>query len=157
MITRIIENTTSMKILILSLVIAFFSCKNNAKVSNSSPDENSRESTLDSMKTSVKNEADSANYRLVIMFYSIGEGIENEYITAFEDSISGFSSRIGKNINFEKMSWGREGETDYCFQLRELTDSEKMDFIDQTRLLFKKAKWVNIYENYPCMRRNRNR
>ena len=144
-------------------MLAFFSCKNNSpSVSNkevekkdSSKVELNTPQKVEKSNSSPEIKADSTKYTLVIMFYSIGEGIENEYVRALEDSISSFSAQIKKNIDYQKTSWGREGETDFCMQLFELTDVEKAQFISQMKMQLKKAKWVNIFENYPCMHRKR--
>jgi hypothetical protein len=74
---------------------------------------------------------------------------------AFEDSIGSYSHRLGKNISYQKTPWGREGETDFCLMLNELTPSEQDEFIAMTRTHLKEAKWVNIKENYPCINRKK--
>ncbi len=152
-----------MKYLSLLLIIGLFSCKNN------SPAASKRDETkIDSLKT-ISNTPqkaeiskpvteimpDTSKYTMVIMFYSIGEGIDFESLRTYEDSITAFSSRIGKNIEYQKTPWGREGETDFCMQLFELSDVEKAQFISQTKMQLKRAKWVNIFENYPCKHRKK--
>ena len=62
-----------------------------------------------------------------------------------------FAGKVGKNVDYEKTGWGREGETDYCLRLNELTLKEQSDFIAQTNDVLKGAKWVHVYENQPCM------
>ena len=89
------------------------------------------------------------------MFYSIGEGIDFNMSNAFEDSIGSYSLKIGKPIDYKKTPWGREGEIDFCLKLNELTPSEQKVFISEIRNQLKKAKWVNIFENYPCPDRGR--
>jgi hypothetical protein len=152
-----------MKYLPIFLIIALFSCKNNSP-STSTRETEKKDSLMALSNTPEKAEnskpmkeikPDSSLYTMVIMFYSIGEGIDFESLRAYEDSISAFSSRIGKNIEYQKTPWGREGETDLCMQLFELSDVEKAQFISQTKMQLKKSKWVNIFENYPCKHKKR--
>jgi hypothetical protein len=126
---------------LIVIVFLWFSCKNNTPASTAKQEEKK----IDSI-AQVKN--DTNIYRLVIMFYSIGEGSEYKFIKAFEDTLRNYSAGIGKTINYNKMPWGREGETDIISRLDDLTPSEQADFINKTKALLKNAKWVNIYENY---------
>jgi hypothetical protein len=153
--------------MILLLTLCCFSCKNHESATREKPEELKSGSLPDKANNVVADSAtgnkenppvvtkDTTLFTLVIMFYSIGEGVENEYIKALEDSISSFSAEISKPIDYEKNSWGREGETDICMQLFELSAVEKSKFIAETKSLLKKAKWVNIYENYPYRHRSR--
>ena len=156
-------------LLIISIASTFFmACKSNKETAASA-----EKTTTEQVKTSetkdqaaatattpeavvpeTKIKADSVkedNYRFTVVFFSIGEGTENKYMTAFEDFIGVFAGKVGKNIDYEKTGWGREGETDYCLRLNELTPKEQTDFIDQTKEVLKGAKWVHVYENQPCM------
>ena len=127
--------------IVIGLLI--ISCKN----SSPSSAEKLHEERIDSMS---ENKIDTSNCRLVILFYSIGTGAEFPISNAFEDSIGSYSLKIGKTIDYKKTSWGREGETDFCLKLNELTSAEQLEFISMTRSQLKIAKWVNIFENYPC-------
>ncbi len=157
-----------MKLITIFLTLTILSCKNNTpsnqtkqadkqpettKTGNPIVEDKTSRQPLETKGDPVQQKKDSGNYRMVVMFYSIGEGVENEFVTAFEDSISAYSAKIGKNIDYERTPWGREGETDFCMQLFELSEVEKTQFISQTKRQLKKAKWVNINENYPCKHR----
>ena len=134
-------------LLSIAIFLTLLSCK-------STPSTNA--SQVDPKTDSISEiKSDTNNCRLVIMFYSIGEGIDFPLSNAFEDSIGSYSLKIGKTIDYKKTHWGREGETDFCLKLNELTESEQKDFISQTRIQLKSAKWVNIYEYYPCPARIR--
>ena len=89
-------------------------------------------------------------YRLKVNFYSIGSGTENEMMLQLEDFVGTFSAEKKLNVDYEKSGWGKEGETDYCFRLKELDDSQQKEFIIKTKDLLKGAKWVHVYENEPC-------
>ena len=99
-----------MKYLSVLLIIALFSCKNNSP-SASNKEVEKKDSLIAMSNTPEKAEnsypvkeikPDSSLYTMVIMFYSIGEGIDFESLRAYEDSITAFSSRIRKNIEYQK-------------------------------------------------------
>ncbi len=156
-------------ILILSIASTFFfACKSNKETTATADTTSSAQTKPNEVKTEssptttetvaipteTKTKVDSAKqdlYRFTIVFYSIGSGTENKYMIAFEDFVGVFSGKVGKNIDYEKTGWGREGETDYCLRLNELTPKEQEDFITQTNEVLKGAKWVHVYENQPCM------
>ena len=94
-------------------------------------------------------------YRLTVSFYSIGSGTEHEFITGFEDKIGSYSAKIGKNIDYSKSHWGREGETDFCLSLKELTNDQQAEFVEITKNYLKDAKWVHVNENAPCLHQGR--
>ena len=157
-----------MKLTTILLTLSILSCKNNTptnqtkqaekqtetvKIENTSVADTVQRKVLETKGDPAPQKSAAGNYKLVVMFYSIGEGVESEFVLAFEDSISAFSARIGKNIDYERTPWGREGEIDFCLQLNELSEVEKSLFISQTKSQLKKAKWVNVYENYPCKHR----
>ncbi len=158
----------SKRILLLSLAsFLFFACKSNKETANASDSTATSQTKIEPVKTEppitrapvepVKTDAtaklDSSKgdlYRLSVVFFSIGSGTDNKAMTAYEDFISDFAVKSGKNIDFERTPWGREGETDYCLRLNELDAKGQVDFVQQTKEKLKDAKWVHIYENEPC-------
>lgn len=124
----------------LIIMVVIGSCKNNTP-SAAKTEEVKKDSA---MTTQI----DTSIYRLAVLFYSIGEGVESEYINALKDSINGYSTEVGKPIDYKLAHWGREGETDFIFRLDELNPSQQVDFVTRTKSMLKKAKWVHIYENY---------
>ncbi len=131
--------------------LLLITCKSKKEVVASKNE--SQEEKITEGVVATTNENEVLKYRLVVLFFSIGEGAEYPLITAFEDSIGSYSQKIGKNIDYQKKIWGREGETDFCMSLSELTRSEQDEFIDRTKTQLKKARWVNIFENYACPKR----
>ena len=85
-------------------------------------------------------------YGLVVSFYSPGNGIDqrakSEYIK--------FLSSNYPALAYEKTSWGREGEIDFCFLLDELTEIQKSQFIKKSKELLSNSKKIHIYENKAC-------
>jgi len=141
-----------MKIIItLLFALSLITCKNNKEASASKSE--SKEEKKTETSATPAGDVIAEKYRLVVLFFSIGEGAEYPLIIAFEDSIGSYAQKIGKTIDYMKKGWGREGETDFCLSLKELTKSEQDEFIDMTKTQLKKAKWVNIFENYACPKR----
>ncbi len=88
--------------------------------------------------------------RLVVSFYSICCGIDNEAKESFDKFIKQYEKTKRKKLAKAESHWGREGEIDYCFQLSELSRSEKKKFISKVRMLLKSSKLVHINENATC-------
>ncbi len=86
-------------------------------------------------------------YRLVVSFYSIGEGSDYKTKEEFEKFLTGY----GKKIAFEPAMWGREGEVDYCLKLNELSAPEQVDFVRKAKELLSKSKLVHVDENAKCV------
>ena len=152
---------------ILVLTISFSSCKNH-KDSTKSPEMASEKTTPanecrradeNKIKTDstviVVGSLKADNYRLIVVFYSIGMGTDGPSLLKFEESIGDYSKEIGKNFDYERANWGREGETDFCLRLNELSATQQTEFVSKTKELLKSAKWVNIYENKPCQHKRR--
>lgn len=90
------------------------------------------------------------NYRFIVSFFSVSAGPDNEGMRAFDDWVARYSEKRGIQIKYEKTSWGREGETEYCFLLNEMTPAEQTEFVASAREQLKSASRVNTYENQPC-------
>ena len=90
------------------------------------------------------------NYRLVISFYSIGEGIDTKVHEVYKN----FLSTHPKKIAFEPTKWGREGETDYCLKLNELTPAEQDEFVKKSKDLLAKSKLIHVNENAKCVHKH---
>lgn len=89
-------------------------------------------------------------YRLVVSFYSIGEGTDYKTKEEFEKFLLGYK----KKIAFEPALWGREGEVDYCLKINELTPEEQIDFIRKAKELLSKSKLVHVDENAKCVHKH---
>ena len=86
-------------------------------------------------------------YDLVLSFYSIGAGIDNEAKEGYDKFLEGYKGKV----NAEETRWGREGEVDYCLKLSGLSEGEKKDFVAKSRQVLEKSKLVHIKENSPCV------
>ena len=89
-------------------------------------------------------------YRLVVSFYSKGEGIDNKVNEAFVKVLDSNS----KKIVYEPTHWGREGEIDYCLKLSELSSIEQNDFVKKVKEVLSKSSLVHINENAKCVHKH---
>lgn len=96
------------------------------------------------MNQTYKNEE---KYPLVVSFYSIGTGVDGNYLRKFNEFLENYSPRLNPIIT----PWGREGEVDFCFTLSELSTKQRSQFIKQVREQLKDCKLVHINENAPCV------
>ena len=88
--------------------------------------------------------------RLVVSFYSICCGIDHKAKENLDNFIKGYEKAKRKKLTKAAVSWGREGEVDYCMKLAELSRREQKRFIAKVRLLLKSSKLVHINENAAC-------
>jgi hypothetical protein len=108
------------------------------------PDENLKS------KTSKNTTAPNKSFDLIITFSSRGEGINGDARKSLDEYIKHFESNKNVQINYHMKSWGREGETDYCFNLSNLNSTDQNDFVSQAKELLKSANLVSISENKNC-------
>jgi len=88
--------------------------------------------------------------RFIISFYSIGSGAEGKQMEKLKTFIAEFEKKVGKKISLSTSPWGREGEIDYCFPLKELSDEQQKQFIGGAKDALQAAQWVHYSENVPC-------
>jgi hypothetical protein len=161
-----------MRYLLLFSLVILFSCKNNNPASQnqartetvSKEEQKQKEKEMEGAirdSTDIANEkakiekqnggktASDSLYRLVILFASPGSGAEYLLMNEYIDSVGVYGESLGKKIEYKRVAWGREGESDIVMQLKELSPAQQADFLVMTRRVLSKGKYVNIYENYP--------
>ncbi len=117
-------------IIVLAIVsTSLFSCKSNKHATSEIP-----------------GHQDDAIYGLVVSFYSSGGGIDRQMKADF----IAFLEAEFKDVARESTSWGREGEIDYCFPLKEMSSSDKKAFIEASKALLSTSDRVHIHENALC-------
>ena len=126
----------SKRILLLSLAsFVFFACKSNKETATAADSTQTTQTKNNEVKTEpvistaptdtpktnqtvipistepdiLKVAPDEDIYRLTVVFFSIGSGTDNKAMTAFEDLISDFAVKSGKNIDYEKRFLDRFG------------------------------------------------
>lgn len=107
--------------------------------------------TIKNPLTPLKDEPSAKKYRLIVSFASKGEGINLEKQTEFLDFVSKYKNKP----SYVTILWGREGETDYCFELKELSKKETKKFIQKIRQLFLGKELIFVEENKSCLHQGR--
>jgi hypothetical protein len=92
-------------------------------------------------------QTDTSNlYRVTVSFISKGEGIDRQSVLKFEEWVKSYP----KSPVYLKTRWGREGETNYCLKLAELSTREQVIFVRDLRTLLTDKELVLIDEYAPC-------
>jgi hypothetical protein len=115
------------QIILLGLILTgiIVSCKSTAQTNSKVPD----------------------SYRLVVSFISKGGGISMDTHEKFEK----FLKDHPKKPIVENYRWGREGEIDYCSNLKELSKKEQVAFIEEIKKIVAGSDVVLLTENTPCV------
>ena len=86
--------------------------------------------------------------RLVVSFNSICCGIDAKK----HNDLLRFLKKY-PTVTYSKISWGKQGELDYCFKLSELNPREQEKFIKKVKkLLGADSRFITIQENISCPR-----
>ncbi len=113
---------------ILGLAIITICCKTKQEGSSTST------TTTDSK---------AQKYRLMVVFISKGAGTD---ATKREEFLKFVETHPKKPVN-AKFQWGREGETDYCLTLSELSKSEQSAFVTAVKKIANGSDMMQISEN----------
>ena len=92
----------------------------------------------------------ASSYALSVSFFSIGEGTDGKMMQQYKDFIEKYGKEKNTILEYEMNPWGREGEADFCFQLTELNQKQREDFIIQTKKMLSESKLVHVIENGQC-------
>jgi hypothetical protein len=161
---------TLLSIYFIVPVFFLFACKNaeksnqvpNPKIETSPQVGNPSKNTTIGKKEEIKSEETTTKqnenpqpekYSLVVSFYSIGSGIDIPVAKEFDTLVKEFQGEFGENFSAERVSWGREGEVDYCIQLNRLKTASRDSFESRAETILKKSERVHSKENAPCIRR----
>ena len=123
-----------MKILFLITSVISFACISLSCKTN-------KEQASVSDQTSTHNK--EVKYRVIVSFASKGAGTSYPERIAFDKYIESHP----KKPAYKSVNWGREGETDYCFTLKELSKKEQVEFIAEAKKLTASNALVSINEN----------
>jgi hypothetical protein len=94
-------------------------------------------------------------YRFNVSFISIGSGTDSKAKQQFNEFITQFNNNNKVTIKPEIVSWGREGETDYCIKLSDLNNELQNKFIADTKELLKTSKLIRYKENSACRQKRK--
>ena len=117
---------------LLSLACPFTSCKAKKQGSTSTS-----ETLTASSNTQIE------KYRVIISFISKGAGTDSEKRQAI---LSYIEKHPKKPVN-SVVHWGREGETDFCLNLKELSKSEQTEFVSEIKKLAGGSDLIFVSEN----------
>lgn len=101
--------------------------------------------------TASANDSKEQTYRLIVSFTSKGAGVNAEKRTAFLTYVELHPKKPASKA----VLWGREGETDYCLTLKELSKKEQSDFINEVKKLVSGSDQVILSENSVCQHKGR--
>lgn len=129
--------------LTLILLIAF-SCKSTSKPMNSDnpippPD----------VKTYTKGGSNQEKiiFDMIVSFISKGEGLDYKLVEKIDAAINDFNKKNKTKIAPEILSWGREGEKDYNFILKNLSTPLQKEFINRIEEAIGKTDMAHITFN----------
>ena len=101
-------------------------------------------------KVNAQVEQKNGKFRLVVSFISKGSGIDHKSIEDIGNVIQNHSPKIA----YETCQMGREGETNWLFQLNELSKKQQKKFIKEIKKKIADKALVFIKENtdfnQPC-------
>jgi len=110
----------------------------------------SKKAQSDTTKTEDVKDNKQDNYRLTVVFFSPGNGIDHKmkqkYVEFIRDNYP--------KVVYENTQWGKEGEVTFCIPLNELEGKEKDQFVKESKELLSASSRVHIYENAPCGNKN---
>lgn len=113
----------------LNLIVVSVSCK-------------AKQEAATSTNTSTS-EVKAEKFRLVVSFISKGAGPDRTSSAA----LLAYIESHPKKPSYKTESWGREGETDYCLNLTELSKAEQVDFIANVNKMMSGNALVFVKEN----------
>src|SRR3989344_7111984 len=111
------------KLIIILSAVSLIACKNGQKSTTTVKSETSTEKTVE-----TSNPQDVV-FDVIVQFISKGEGIAHALKTKFEDAVAKFNKDNHTNIEADVRHWGREGETDLNFDLKNLSTKQKNSFL----------------------------
>lgn len=91
-------------------------------------------------------------YRLIVSFKSKGAGTPSEQRSAFLNYVDNHPQKPA----YQTVLWGREGESDYCFDLNELSSKKDLVvFLEEVKKITSGTDLVDISENAECQHKGR--
>ncbi len=89
-------------------------------------------------------------YRFIVSFISIGEGTDLNAKKMLDEHLVQWRNKSAREIHYEEVPWGREGEVDFCFPLIELNQSQQTQFISELKSKYNNNRLVELAENEAC-------
>jgi len=130
----------------ISLSFASAACKSHKNAGSSGSSTSSSSSTTETGTASSEQ-----TYRIIVSFTSKGAGTSAEKREAFLKYVESHP----KKPAYKEVLWGREGETDYCLTLSELSKKEQLSFVEEVKKAMAGSDQVIITENAASQHRGR--
>jgi hypothetical protein len=108
-------------------------------------------STAYEIDMNVKSQRSAVEYvsnKLIVKFGSECCGIDIEAHKKLFDIIAKYEKVLHAKISFETLFWGKEGERNYCFGLKEMDDSQQAAFIQEVKSI--SSELVKVEKNVVC-------
>lgn len=97
--------------------------------------------------TSEQTKDTDAKFQFIVSFISTGAGIDKTAKKQFEQFITEFENTNKLKLNVVITKWGREGEVNYCFVLKELNRDLQNIFITNTKSTLSQSNLIRFHEN----------
>jgi len=110
-------------------ITSLFSCKNSSQAMGSDKIEPSNTGTSDAKEVIQQDIV----FDMIISFISKGEGIDYKLRDSIKEVVKSFNEKNNTSIKPVKVGWGREGEVDYNFILKNLSTTQKDDLVSQVK------------------------
>ena len=88
--------------------------------------------------------------KLSVSFFSIGSGIDYKKKVELDRFILDFQKSENVSLNIEKYKWGKEGEEDYCIDLKQISKDRQSLFVEKVRQLSASSNLIKINEVDSC-------
>jgi hypothetical protein len=133
--------------LLISIAMSSFNCAGSKK---SATNTNNAKSVTAENKSNMTSNNEKKVFRFTVSFISKGAGTDYQIKQKYDAFITDFETRNKVKLTINKAPWGREGETDYCFELNELNNEIVEKFITESKALLSTSDRINIGENTNC-------
>ena len=130
-------------ILALGVSLSFYSCKSQSQATNTKP--------IEVENTNNKADSKEGTYELIVSFASKGTGINQDVRQKLDDLITAFNQNNNITINLEKYGWGREGEIDYLFTLKNLSTKQQKDLKAKIKEVIGDTEMIFISYDSKCV------
>ncbi len=105
---------------------------------------------LGACTTSKQTQVATHKQSFAVSFYSIGAGIDIKAKNALDRFIQEFQEKEKLTLLVEKRKWGKEGEEDYCVDLKSFSNRKRDNFTQQAKQILDASKLVRIRELDHC-------
>ncbi len=92
-------------------------------------------------------------YSMVVSFFSRGSGIDFKIAREFDSYIKKFEADNSDNFIYEIVTWGREGEVDYCIQFPSLNKEKAKTFVNNCNEILSRTEMAHIKLDAECKRK----